>query len=471
MRVGGFLWTSSEVARVVVAPAASEDLDQLIHSLRGLYSLIADFPPLPVNSPARPTHKPPASSNKTTMIRQAYGLLALILSGSCDAARPDVIASAVSDSAGITLISNGLDRELSSCTVGSDPTLAIGVTDGAPEYQLYRTFGARLLSDGRIVVVNQGSQELRFYDSAGTYLGAAGRGGAGPGEFSAAFTLQVAPGDTIWVGDYRPWEFEVFAPDGSWVRSLRPEPQYINTDFADVLDDGRGIMVNRAFGTKTLEGMEFQTRTVMLHNRDGSIVDTIGTFLSGNVPSPMFGSVGHLAVEGQRLVEGHGSKPEIRVYEIGETSKLSRIVRWSEEPKPVTQDHVAAERSRLTESFANLSPADRQQILEPQIREDRPVAGSFPYFSAIEIGRDGRIWVRSYRPPGVAGLAEWLVFDADGSLRCRVAIEPFEQLPEFGSDYILVMRRDSLGVERIFKHDLNVVDTRNAAPPGDGVLR
>src|SRR5690606_11814210 len=129
---------------------------------------------------------------------------------------------AVRDSAGITIVESILDRATPFCTVATEPTVTIGTTDGAPEYQLFRTFGAARLSDGRIAVVNQGSQELRFYDSDGLYLAASGGEGDGPGEFRNAFTLAVLPGDTLWVGELQPWSWEVFAPDGRWVRSVVP---------------------------------------------------------------------------------------------------------------------------------------------------------------------------------------------------------------------------------------------------------
>jgi hypothetical protein len=52
-------------------------------------------------------------------------------------------------------------------------------------------------------------------------------------------------------------------------------------------------------------------------------------------------------------------------------------------------------------------------------------------------------------------MQSWLIFGPDGAIQCRVSVEPFDQFPDFGSDYILVMRRDELGVERFFLHTLS----------------
>ncbi len=63
------------------------------------------------------------------------------------------------------------------------PILEIGVREGEEAYQLHRVQGSLRLRDGRVVVLNGGSQELRYYDSAGRFITAVGRRGEGPGEF------------------------------------------------------------------------------------------------------------------------------------------------------------------------------------------------------------------------------------------------------------------------------------------------
>lgn len=63
------------------------------------------------------------------------------------------------------------------------PILEIGVREGEDPYQLHRVRGSLRLEDGRIVVLNAGSHELRYYDQAGSFLKSVGREGEGPGEF------------------------------------------------------------------------------------------------------------------------------------------------------------------------------------------------------------------------------------------------------------------------------------------------
>ena len=53
--------------------------------------------------------------------------------------------------------------------MGPEPTVSIGVRDGEEPYMLYRAYDATTLSDGRIVVANTGTQELRLFDRSGTF--------------------------------------------------------------------------------------------------------------------------------------------------------------------------------------------------------------------------------------------------------------------------------------------------------------
>src|SRR5690606_14663612 len=97
--------------------------------------------------------------------------------------------------------------------------------------------------------------------------GRSGRAGQGPGEFSNIFYLWALPGDTLWVGDYDPWHYEVLDEQGKFIRSVRPEPIYTNSPRTIlVLDDGSSVLgseqVSRA-GPEYVERM----RTVLRHDR------------------------------------------------------------------------------------------------------------------------------------------------------------------------------------------------------------
>ena len=373
-------------------------------------------------------------------------------------------ATVVRDSAGVSIAENDLEKLSATCTIDSAPAVTIGAEGGPPEYQLHRVFGARRLSDGQIVLANQGSQEIRFYDREGKFVRRAGREGQGPGEFSDAFHLWSMPGDTVWVGDYRPWEFEVFAPDGKWVRGVRPMPQYLNSPSPMiVLADGRSIL---GMETSLREGGNFAPRqvTIFIHAPDGTLLDTLGVFDNGrwgqisDDPTsvflyPHFESFTRAAGGGSRLVIGHGSEAQLRIYEVSDSTRLVRIVRWTTPDRTVTPEDVRAEQERNIERYKDVTDPDmRRRLVEPLVNEKRPAAERFPAFTGVTAGRDGTIWVREYPTPRTPDARRMIAFDADGRFVCRMTLPPFEELLEIGADYLLAEDADDVGVERIVQY-------------------
>ncbi len=85
-----------------------------------------------------------------------------------------------------------------------------------------------LLSDGSVAVIDRASEEVRVFGADGRHLVSMGRSGEGPGEFRSAWFLWVLPGDTLWVGDYRPWRYNVFTRDGQFVRAVQMTLPYGN---------------------------------------------------------------------------------------------------------------------------------------------------------------------------------------------------------------------------------------------------
>jgi hypothetical protein len=73
--------------------------------------------------------------------------------------------------------------------VDSAPVTGIGVASGDPRYELDVANSARRRADGRIVVANSGTEELRFYGPDGSALLATGRDGDGPGEYRGTMAV------------------------------------------------------------------------------------------------------------------------------------------------------------------------------------------------------------------------------------------------------------------------------------------
>ncbi|MYE94691.1 MAG: hypothetical protein F4238_15175, partial [Gemmatimonadetes bacterium] len=103
--------------------------------------------------------------------------------GSAASALQDLPASEVRDSAGIRIVENARPADDSRLPwrIGPEPTVSIGEVTGEEAYLLHGADAAVMLPDGRIVVANTGTGEIRVFDAAGVHQATWGRAGGGPG--------------------------------------------------------------------------------------------------------------------------------------------------------------------------------------------------------------------------------------------------------------------------------------------------
>ena len=122
--------------------------------------------------------------SRSTPCLALFALFGLVPLVACSTGETSAPVAEVIDSAGVRLVLNHLpDGPLGTggLSLDAEPMLEIGTFEGDALYQLYRVGGARRLADGRIVVANAGSFEVRVYGADGRYERAWGREGGGPG--------------------------------------------------------------------------------------------------------------------------------------------------------------------------------------------------------------------------------------------------------------------------------------------------
>ena len=392
--------------------------------------------------------------------------LALVLAAGCGDQGESTTGSiaTVRDSAGIAIVENAAIESVQACQLTDSPRVSIGTAEGEEAYQLFRVFGATRLSDGRIVLVDDGSKQVRFYDSQGIHLMSAGRGGEGPGEFRNPFYLWAQPGDTVWVGDYSPFRFQVFGPDGEWLRTVRPTPQYLNSPAVmALLDDGRSVLGERVFSLATRPGFHLREQPVVIHGRDGALIDSVGTYPNGHwgrigddprAPGlyTLFDSFARVDAKAFTMAIGHGSEAQLLLYDVRRETRLVRVIRWDPGDRDVQPSDVAAEYAKLRQSYADMD-ASLRALFDPFFSDERPVADQFPAFSGLQLGSDGRVWIREHPRPDAAESQKWVGFDREGHFDCSVTVN-VDQIYEFGADYLLVLHKDDLGLERVQLYDL-----------------
>lgn len=279
------------------------------------------------------------------------------MSAACGSGDHVAAGPVVRDSAGVTIVENrgeGAWSERVGWRLSPEPLVDIGVVAGAPEYRLFRAYDAARLSDGRIVVANGGTNELRFYDPAGEFLLAAGRDGEGPGEFRDLQAVWRIGGDSLLAYDFGVQRLSVFTPDGTFARSFRVESP-----------TGRQLFVRGPFGDRSLlvtkgprlvaagaaPGMVRDSVGYFRYGPEGALIDTLGRFpftefyrlVLGSddyrLTSPPFARSPRATVTEDRFYFGTSDRWELAVYT--RSGALERRIRLQRANRPVTPEDVS----------------------------------------------------------------------------------------------------------------------------------
>jgi hypothetical protein len=356
-------------------------------------------------------------------------------------------------------------------SIQREPTLSIGVLDGATAYQLSGVAAAARQSDGTIVLVDE-SRMIRRYASDGTFTGEFGGEGSGPGEFREPGHLLVGPGDSIDVGDVALWRVTRFGPTGELAgirtldraalgKTIRP-PLYPAT--ARPLPGGRMlIQLVRKDGEKGESNVDGVTRGVsgaVIVAADLSTVELRVTFAdieqtplppsAGSVPvRPALAKRSVIAVHPieATLCFGEQAAPEVTC--IAEDGSRTSI-RWTRTPGSITEAEIVEWRdSTATLWSAKMGTEEARRLLSDVVHaEVRPAYGS------LVLDHRGNLWVEQTPPDrNPADAVDFLVFDPSGTLLGGVEV-PLQQVLEIGDDYVLGVHRDALGVEYVRQHRL-----------------
>jgi hypothetical protein len=358
---------------------------------------------------------------------------------------------AVRDSAGVRIIENfgtAIWPEGPDWRFTKD--LKIGALDGPPEYQFGNIAGLQVLSDGRIVVVDAMTYNVRFFAPDGSYIRTVLRKGQGPGELgSGGHMLLRGPGDTLLVGDGGAGRVHVLAPDGTYLEtfSTLPKDGYTGGYWASGPRTGRLTSMHRPI--RLSDGTLPDTLEILLE-RDvhGGIVDTLARLPSRHVLNRDNPGIfrryynanwWHRAWNDEHLI---ARTDRYRFHFYGPGGELRRIVSLEREPPALTDEDHSQFFWRWDELFRERSvPADRWDEIKSAIS----FANTYPPYSWFSMGPAGtllvqRVWPvrdlgeedrkaftldQQYVPPG---RAEWDVFDAAGRYLGAVTIPGSEFL-------------------------------------------
>ena len=385
------------------------------------------------------------------------GLL-VVLFTACDTGSDSgpALRSEVRDSAGVTIVENARPATGSRLDwrVGAAPAVSIGRREGDEAYQLYGVEDATRLSDGRIVVANAGTSELRVFSADGGHLDSWGGVGEGPGEFAQFDPEAVSawPGDSIAGASWWRGQVVIFDADGNHGRNATLGGARFS--LLGLMPGGEilakpGLPVGMQFGAggSTLKRQDAEFAIVM---PTGEIHASLGTkagdewFFSATSPSARphpFGRSVLATVWGPLAVVTANDRYEIRAWD--RDGNLAKIVRREHELRAPTQGELDA---WLADSWADRSEEDQERLRG--LAAGMTLVEFFPAFAALLSDPRGYLWVREYRfPEQVENI--WTVFDADGRVQGFVETPRDAEVFEIGEDYILGGMTDELGVERV----------------------
>jgi len=379
----------------------------------------------------------------------------LLATGACARGNETLIGVTRRDSAGVEIVQNVTPAwaEGDAWTLAPTPRLEIGEAEGDLPYIFARIVGAVRLEDGRIVVADGQSDEVRFFDANGTFLSKVGREGEGPGEYTYVRYLDRCAGDSISVFDLN-WPVTVYDQQGNFGRETPLfEPGSRRTPY-QLSCSRAGRFLITGWGIEGLVlGFYRTTAPVSLLDRDGTPIASLGVFPSserlgnehGSSPHP-FGKTTVLAAGDEALYVGTADEFEIRVFDL--TGTLLRLIRGPRRDRRITDDDVKAYRDAR---LAGVEP-NRRPAIEREIR-DMPMPDEFPAYGGLRLDRQGFLWVQQWRRPRATD-ARWWVFDPTGRMLGTVVFPLALHLTEIGGDYVLGVVRDELGVERVRLYDL-----------------
>ena len=163
-------------------------------------------------------------------------------------------------------------------------------------------------------------------------------------------------------------------------------------------------------------------------------------------PRP-FGTVTSVAIANDRLYVATGDRYEIEVYTL--EGDLTELIRKRYTPPRVT----AADIQRFKEVMLDtLSFPRRRQLVEPlfdQVQHRETMAA----YGRMLVDGTGHLWVEEYLRPGDEQPL-WTVFTPEGKMLGDVETPPDLQLVQVGRDFVLGVRKDTLGVEHVQLYNL-----------------
>ena len=358
-----------------------------------------------------------------------------------------------------------LQGGIPSWTLSSTPTLTIE-DDGTPPKQFVRIMGVARLSNGLIAVANRGTNDIRIFDARARHVVTFGRTGEGPGDPPARMIGRS--GDTVWFYDSglqrmtavllgskpelsgttrvtatgKRESFSVTGrlPDGRYVVTTNVSPTFDGPPGVHRLPGSTGIIARTGDGEVAWLG-DFRSAAIFVHNPTGD-------FKNAAVGPIAFPPWLRSATGGGQIWIGDSGGDSLVVVRARDLSRF--VVRIPFETRAPGKALVDAAREQ--EAAGNRSPESKAFLDAKYSAKYLPQR--LPSFESLLPGPQGELWIQEYTG-NRAFPTQYVVTDATGRPKGRVAVPGGSRVREAGLDYVILVHEDPDGVESVRLHRLD----------------
>ncbi|NKB88768.1 MAG: hypothetical protein GKS06_11155 [Acidobacteria bacterium] len=342
----------------------------------------------------------------------------------------------------------------------------IGVAEGQAELMFGGVTALATSPDGTIYVADSAPLVIRRYSSEGEYLGDLGREGEGPGEYARIAGLAARPDQGVVVWDHGNQRLTAFNDDGTVAWSTRAASTFM-LDGLTVDDEGAVHLAASEGQVDDTTRRYFMRRYTSAGEEDGEIdLPTAEPAAPGYMTLDMIRSevasfeTGLLQAWSPRgyLISGQNDGYHVIVDRPDTPLVLQRGI----DPSAIGE----AERAEIAQQIDWLQA--RFATMGREIGAD-PIPATKPYFQAIDVGRDGKIWLRRYaeavfradvpdNAPDQPPVRRWLeptvydVWEPEGTFLGTLRFPDGVVVRETRGDQIWGTETDATGVQRVVSY-------------------
>lgn len=347
-------------------------------------------------------------------------------------------------------------------SLSDDPVWVVGGADGTEAEIFTRISGARRLSDGSVVVGVEGFLEIRKFGPDATHRWTVGRRGEGPGEFQRLQLLRGCSEERIVVYDRSIFRVTEFSQNGERLVAWQlPSGESVPYEVT-CARDGRIIYF---VAGQSEAGIVRWHVPISWISRGMERAQLIRDEVPG--PERILDDGGYWDRPwSRRLVFGGtdqgvwiGTSDDYTLELVGWDGTVLDTLAWSGRDRAVTPADIDQLRDEFTQGDDEESRA--RFLREGWPDYERVLPSTVPAYSHLLVLDDGTLWIGQWdgimwlpRLPGHPG-KRWDVFDPSGKRARQVTIPSNMRLLDAGDDWVLVVVRDSLGVQMLAVYEVS----------------